>query len=385
MALLVCGNLHFDGLPWGSLSQVLRDKLRNAEGIEDVATRIKNELEDLGTFTEEARPRSWTQNVSNFILECIYRVEDWVISADGGGGSFDGHQASVRGTPTPELVLRAGREILSELRAEYSGKAGLRVDFIEIDKLAKSESFHVDAILEKTFSDQGRVDPDVLDELRMILAEYSLSVPSVTLVVTGYANAREFYPSSVVLHVYNYDGRQLKIDVMKAKTVRSPGESFIIPVGQCEEIDAFRHGVHPDLIPELGKKQSAEVSQLVESLVVTIMGSDNINDFPDLKRTLLDRIASAFVTLNSSWREQWDNSANKLEVQTLKGLAMLPKQGLAEAADVLLGQAILRRTLTVDAEQSIGGLVEVALVSREGGFDLIKSPRMARVPVPRIG
>jgi hypothetical protein len=388
-ALMVCGDLHFADIAWGPLTRFVRRRLTDVGDFADVAPIVIRYLADDRSLSTEAKRLSWGESLQGFLTECLWRAETWWIKAerqsrtgsDVADPEFPQELLQLDKLRIEEFILVAAERILAEC-AERSGDPA---DAGTVRQVAKNNAAHVAGIIHRVFPDDvASFTAEERERLESLLAEFSVRVPTVQLVLVGYATD-DAYPSAQKVRIYGMDGTQLRADTAGMYRITRFSDSHLIPVGQAEEVEAFLSGIHPDVVPSLAKQQGAPLAGLMATTARILREEAVTDEQKHLARSVIGRLSGEFGDLDRVWRNHWDRQVNKLRNDTLDGLALLPKQGLAEAADTLLSQAILRRTLTVDAEQSIGGFVEVALLSQEGGFDLLKSPRLARIPVPRNG
>jgi hypothetical protein len=278
--------------------------------------------------------------------------------------------------PIQEYIVLAAEDILTRLVQGSQVSAEARVN-----EVADNNRERFDGAIAAALGDAIALAHSELESLRLALARFTIRVPTAALWLVGYG-ATAMYPSTVEIGVYGLDGSKLQARLLRRRNVLHSNDASILGIGQAHEIDAFISGIHPDAIPSWAEEEGEPIIGL-RDWILDLLRSTAVADpnTDEIVRGILPEISTEFERVDAAWHRRWDDQSNKLRRETLEGLAFLSKSALAEAAETLISQAILRRTLTVDAEPSIGGHVEVATISRESGVDLRNSPRVARVPV----
>ncbi len=138
-----------------------------------------------------------------------------------------------------------------------------------------------------------------------------------------------------------------------AVTAEQPGELF--PFAQTDEIEAFLGGIHPDY-----KKFLAAALQ---TLLVEQEQAPN-SDPSRVKDAAAKAVENFFDGL-----EQWQG---RHAWWAKAGVASLPKDELAAMAESLVSLAALKHRVNFDEKESVGGPIDVAVISKGDGFVWIK-------------
>ncbi|MEN0050708.1 MAG: hypothetical protein AAF806_26820 [Bacteroidota bacterium] len=213
------------------------------------------------------------------------------------------------------------------------------------------------------------LDDDYVGKLLKFCYEYcrlqNFSIAYTGLVFTGFGE-KEIYPSLIPIQIANVFDNRLRYYIEKDSIAKITNEnaSCIMPFAQKDVIDTILSGVDPTL------------------------DSIYIEQFRRFTEKYTEELANRISHLDSKFAEQLKNADLKdvvqeyqKEMQNIKrvkyiyplmnAVASLSKEDLAEMAESLIYLTYLKRRITF-AEESVGGPVDVALISKGDGFIWIK-------------
>ncbi len=214
-----------------------------------------------------------------------------------------------------------------------------------------------------------RVPNAYLLKLKEILFEYirSKQFSSFTgLIFVGYGR-NEIYPSLVPLDISGVLDNRLRyfVDESKSANITNTNYSAIRPFAQTDVINTILSGIDPDLdnlyinqLHDFFVKYNKEVADVVRKT----------------DKGLADQIQN--LDISGAFASEYANSMQQVRktkyVEPLmNAVASLSKEDLSEMAESLIYLTYLKRRITF-AEESVGGPVDVALISRGDGFIWIK-------------
>jgi hypothetical protein len=185
------------------------------------------------------------------------------------------------------------------------------------------------------------------------------------LVFSGYGED-EIFPQLIPINVSIALGKRLKYhpDTGRSATITHKIQSAIRPFAQTDVIDTILAGIDPAM-NELYAKQFEEfiikhnnsISQLIEPLNSNLAGN--------IKNIDANALASTLRKLIAQERKKYYIDPLMNAVTTLS------KEDLAEMAESLIYLTYLKRRFTLAAE-SVGGPVDVAIITKCDGFIWIK-------------
>jgi hypothetical protein len=211
--------------------------------------------------------------------------------------------------------------------------------------------------------DQSKLEKPLLESYFNFL-NHDWFIQYTGLIFTGYGET-EIFPRLITINVsLVIDGKLRFIEDNKKEVVISDANNASIrPFAQTDVIDTVLQGISPEL----------------KGLSTNVFG-DFINQFiheitqiPSLPAELL----ASLQAINTqqyvqNYRQQLGNIVNKRYVKPLMGaVAQLSKEDLAEMAESLVYLTYLKRRFTM-AEESVGGPVDVAVITKGDGFIWIK-------------
>ncbi len=185
------------------------------------------------------------------------------------------------------------------------------------------------------------------------------------LIFTGFGED-EIYPQLIALNISMAvdDNLRYFINDNKAVSISNETNSAVRPFAQTDVIDTILSGIDP----YLDQIYSTNFESLFKKYNEAIL--DNIG----VKNPLLtEKIKNLNIgALVQEFNEQNRQIRRKKYIQPLmNAVASLSKEDLAEMAESLIYLTYLKRRITF-AEESVGGPVDVAVISKGDGFIWIK-------------
>ena len=214
------------------------------------------------------------------------------------------------------------------------------------------------------------IEGNVIDKLTEI-AIFSLTKDYDTgltsgVVVAGYGE-NETFPALEMFHVDGIFRNTLKFSRKLSTAVGREKTASIIPLAQSEMVSAFMEGIDP------------EYQNHIDGTIRAMLSS--------YSSTLLDQLAPSLAEMRDQYEEKMSQANNELAqnfmdemrryrderfIQPVVGIVeQLPKSELAAMAESLVNLTLFRRRVTPDAE-TVGGPIDVAVISRGDGFIWIK-------------
>lgn len=357
VGIMIYNNADFMGIPWETLVKMYRRELGSASKstVTDYAQDFLGYVSNSTICTDDQR----RYNLRNIALDLFRRIarntrrslSDTVNPVD----------------VDPLIVLRTVIENHSTLLID-AGDAPSMQD-LDVDHIVRTYEDDVNKLIEHCFSDY-ETDDSIRQALYELLAtslkSARLSANFSGIVFAGFGED-EFFPSLVEVVTDGAIGSLIKVDTRNNCDIARIGtQGAIVPFAQSEMVDRFISGVDHDFflyleqyLEQLLYKSAQEVleaststGQLTESQVVGLQGivSSNLDDFRDAAAGFCgERFVSPVV----------DNVKH------------LPKEELASMAEALVSLTSLKRRVSTEQE-TVGGPIDVAVISKGDGFIWIK-------------
>lgn len=144
------------------------------------------------------------------------------------------------------------------------------------------------------------------------------------------------------------------------------GGSLIVPFAQRDAVTAFLEGVEPNLQEEMQASVEVLFSGALDSLLSKVGSRDSTLE-SEIRASLEPGLADTLKRLFAGWRLM----RQQLWRPVLSMIAALPKDELGAVAEALVNLTKFRRRVTPVSE-SVGGPIDVALITKGDGFVWIK-------------
>lgn len=354
VGVMIYGNADFMGYPWETVIKLYRRQkgLRTEGLITDWAEDFFRFLESFGNVTT-ADKIEHVYNVSlSILLDILRRYHERVTEA-----------GMTHGTPEYEEGLRKLLRHRAAMLAESDPWILKRQQESVLKRLAEPISRAISDAL-------GDFEEETKKQALLILAATLLfknGSPSVSGIVIAGFGEREYFPTLVEYQVDGYIGKDLKKYIVPP--VMDISRSFrgcIRAFAQGEMVNRFMDGIDSNYSLYL----SQAVSELVmDNCFETLnkYGSTE-NNIESVRQNIRDAVDEAV--------SQFERDAHNYRVDTfsdpvVRMVGVLPKDELAHLAESLVALTSLKRRVSSDAE-TVGGPVDVALISKGDGFVWIK-------------
>lgn len=184
------------------------------------------------------------------------------------------------------------------------------------------------------------------------------------LIFTGYGE-KELFPSLIPINVSIVIENCLRFEVDKSKVgvIDNKNNACIRPFAQTDVIDTILQGISP----ELNHLSSKVFGGFLNNFLAEIK---SINGMPKEVSASLNKMnVNNYI---QKYQQQFSNIVNQKYVQPLMGaVSQLSKEDLSEMAESLVYLTYLKRRFTM-AEESVGGPVDIAVITKGDGFIWIK-------------
>lgn len=174
----------------------------------------------------------------------------------------------------------------------------------------------------------------------------------------------EIYPSLYRVKVYGTIGETLKWYEDELNVVTNESTGIICPMAQTDVMNTFIRGIDPSLQAFMAKTTGNVVANLVSNIANIVDAKDKI---------LADSIRKINPTpIYERYTNEIDDYIRSRYVHPfVLTISTLEKDDLGEVAENLVYLTSLKRKVTLDQE-SVGGPVDVAVVTKGDGFIWLK-------------
>lgn len=183
------------------------------------------------------------------------------------------------------------------------------------------------------------------------------------LVFVGYGET-EYYPSCEAVNVGQVIDNRIRLVQQTSVEISDDNPASILPFAQVDVINSFIMGIDNDLQQAYIQSFNGLFHQFRDD-IAKLIAQQNAPLAQQISGINLDNIIKVFESQNN------EIINNKHVHPTLMSVATLSKEDLAEMAESLIYLTYLKRRISF-AQESVGGPVDVAVISKGDGFVWIK-------------
>lgn len=361
VGLLVYGNAHFLEVPWETVTKEFR---RDLTGV--VFDHINEYADRFFTFLAEHKdlfPRKIEdQSVARLIAALFLSVREQIRrELDREVDSRNGLDESA----IPEIVRAVIRRQLEAVRtrdrlSDFSEKSVSKVRNRN-RSIASEIRKHIFATLPL-----GRTGVRDLNTMAAeMLTRHFFGSAQSGVVVAGFGE-KDYMPA--LLH-YRVEEKVLGRPrmVLEGENRISPSNNAsVYAFAQQETVHTFMEGIDPDLADFM----STSVTNLFEGIGDHIVNA--VNEIDEGIASKLDPVLKAALSpLVKDLLKTWESRRAHQWVPVIEIVSALPKDELADMAEALVNLTKFRRRVT-PASETVGGPIDVAIISKGDGFVWIK-------------
>ncbi|MEQ8807823.1 MAG: hypothetical protein RIE59_02045 [Imperialibacter sp.] len=185
------------------------------------------------------------------------------------------------------------------------------------------------------------------------------------LIFAGFGE-EEIYPQLIPVNISLVTDNRLRfyIDENRIASISNDNNAAVRPFAQTDVIDTILSGIDP-LLDNIYLNNFDALFRKYNQAIV-----DSIGDSNELLRTQIQNLNTADLVQEFNKMNQQLKKQNYIS-PLMNAVSSLSKEDLAEMAESLIYLTYLKRRITF-AEESVGGPVDVAVISKGDGFIWIK-------------
>ncbi len=360
IAVMIYSSASFMGTPWDLIIKLYRNKLQDKE-----KSSIKEYVEDFISFLKQKQffcsDKNKTDALCYYAFVYYKKIEEEALLKIGENVTDDNK---------PFLLKTIKEKMLSnkmffEKQNQCEGLASYTFEQFNsyVGDIFKGLR---DYIVNKTGAPEEFFE--ILKESFFALLKSEINLPSYTgLVFVGYGKD-DIYPSLLPINISLAFDNVVKysIDMESSTVIGEDNAAAICPFAQTDVIETVLTGIDPLLnksIENLFIKSLEAYSKLLKTYV-----ESTTNDVSLLKRIDSIDIPSIGTIFNDAIQQLISKQYIAPLVDTV---AYLEKEDMADMAESLISLTYLKRRMT-SSEESVGGPVDVAIISKTDGVIWIK-------------
>lgn len=188
-------------------------------------------------------------------------------------------------------------------------------------------------------------------------------------VVIGGFGTKEIYPCVKSFEIEGIAANKAKYKIAKSVRIDQTNDASIIPFAQAEMVSTFMEGVDPDYHESLFKGLTSMLREKYpEYIIGQIQGMSEKK-----KKTLASQLEKIGEGVLKEFSKQLhEYSFVKHVSPIISAVSVLPKEELAVMAETLVNLTSFKRKVSIDSAETVGGPIDVAVISKGDGFVWIK-------------
>jgi hypothetical protein len=376
VGIVIYNSASFVSIPW----EVLIKEYRRSRGTaykdtlsEYAADFVRYAKDSIGLISDARRKEEVYHSASKFFQELSDEIRKKV------GDAFQQLTATERNAEkVHELASSALSDGVASRNHRYTAPEVAFIDDAALQSYSLDDFLATyDEPLQRTWSQiLGQYNPEEsIKELAFSTLHKYLQSEDFTwsnwsgIGIIGYGD-KEIYPSCHMLHFAEVvDGHvRVKTAVKESSQISDENPSAILPFAQRDVIEGFLTGVRPDLaavynqvFEQFANALSTDIENKINALSAQLPPEYSLQA-PQLN---VPQLVANFVQQMQDVQEQGIFSPMRQSVMTLS------KEDLAEMAESLIHLTYLHRRIN-SAPESVGGPIDVAVISKGDGFIWMK-------------
>ena len=368
VGLMVYGNTEFMGIDWETIVKIYRNIIadRAFNTLRDYAYDFLGFLQSNQDLSDESSQNSFLDRTIGYEFSSIRnRVIDAINQEIENTGSITSKKVRefLQSVITSRHAFLRNRDYIKLID-------GTTLSSKKRQEVRKEYKPTIDRIKKMIFEELP-LDSGVSRKLTEI-AIYALTKDDNNIgrtsgvVIAGYGE-HEIFPSLEEFHVDGIFSDTLKFSCQRSSAVGREKTASIIPFAQSEMVAAFMEGVDPEYQHRIDRTVRATLDSY-SSTLLDLLAPNSTKERDRYEQ----EISQANEELARKFEIEMKKHRNDRFVQpVVRIVGGLPKSELAEMAESLVNLTSLRRHVTPDME-TVGGPIDVAVISRGDGFIWIK-------------
>jgi hypothetical protein len=376
IGIMIYNSADFCGIPWETIIKLYRKHAENKP-----LPKVLNYRDDFLAFLkscsmkffdgseEDASIKSITRSVIDMlntqfinVVKRKYSIDDEAQLVQELNKLTDSEQTDLY----RQVATMVINQTLTMLRAtEYRSEFGEQ-DIVDVR--TKYERIIKTAVTEfLTAYDQNEgdlIDKSVEIILQAVVKNRFFELTS-GLVFTGFGE-EEIFPSLHSITVGFVINGKIRYSIHRDQSISQKKAGVISPFAQTDIMQTFIEGIDPQLKVSLPFYMKTALDQVKDYVLASIDGST------EAEKNLISTLDTKMQEVLNSLSNNLEAARRKLHINPMiNTISTLSKEDLAAMAESLINATYLHRRASF-AEESVGGPVDVAVITKGDGFVWIK-------------
>lgn len=363
VGIMVYSSAHFMQTPWELIIKLYRKQLGNKSfnTIEEYKNDFLNFIVSDNKLSFREKEKSCLPISILHIVSYILTTADNLIRSD--------ENANAELSILEEIDFEAGYIKILEKKLEFINHI-YRSSYEKISSFSEYDFENFCNAYEKSVvdafnncNDNIKLDkyPSLQKHLTNLVYEYltrdNFELGSTGIVFAGFGES-EIYPSLNSIEIDGILNNQLRFSNNTVREISEDNTASIVPFAQIDVMQMFIEGIDP----KIEKVFKDSFSKTLEGYTEMIIDAIDDESIKDVIRSI------NFEEANAGFQQDIYLAKQNWQIlPTIQTVDILAKEDLAELAESLIYLTFLKRR-TSSSEESVGGPVDVTIISKGDGF-----------------
>lgn len=364
VGIMIFGNPNFMGIPWEVIIKTYRDKRKSQSfaSLKDYVIDFIKYLKNEKLMFTDNEQRMFVDYIASSFFKYLH--EKFLESIE--EESSPGHEWSENELKKKFTIL-IKKQLDKTKEAEKCDNLPTSIEQIIRNKYRNVISAAKKQIFEKfPISELSNRRLSEIISILLTCRRIDQSGLGSGLVIAGYGD-REHFPSLVELKIWGKAAGYPIFSTIDKVKIGDKLDACLVPFAQREMVMTFMYGIDPKLEYEI-RNMTGLLFNIVASEVLDQVKSK----YPRYGKNLQKKVSTSLEKLLPEFHQKLnrirrDNYSNPV----MQMVATLPKEDLGTMADSLVNLTKFKRRVTKE-EETVGGPIDVALITKGDGFVWIK-------------
>ena len=364
VGIMIYNSASFMGTPWETIIKIYRKNLALNR-----FNTVKEYQEDFIGFLKSKNYYSNQDDEGSYFLSFAQNLMQRVVQ---NSLQNNRHLLNDQTPKKKEELLNLLEAKIESYILQFETEQNYCEEFIDYSyaDFNSSKSSLVDQLINQIFTENDYSVSELLGiKIKQLIYVYLRTKESNTdftgLIFTGFGE-NEIYPSLIPINISFAVGDRLRfyIDDDRVEQISKNNDGAICPFAQTDVINTILTGIDPKLDDIYNQNFSTYFSKYNQA-ILDILGEHHPELAAQIRGINIEELVNEYADKNLETKQT--NYINPL----MNAVSYLSKEDLAEMAESLIYLTYLKRRITF-AEESVGGPVDVAIISKGDGFIWIK-------------
>lgn len=373
VGVMMFSSAEFIGTPWDVIFKLYRDT-RGKQSFNTLEEYAKNFVDFLSAENYFSSVQSQKDYFISELLKFYYKIRDEVL--DEFQSKMDGMAEDNAKEIDSEEMLHSMLGSKLKYASEFYSENDISPEFEDytIDNLRSYGNENFKELME--LCEEDHLPTDMLQQWEECFLAYirsQLYYKGSGIVFVGYGS-KDIYPSLLPIYISGAFDHRLRyhFDYDSAESVTTDDRAFICPFAQTDVMMTLMKGVAPDLFEVIDCQHKKSMQKVKDDIVEKLTESNVSQD-------VIDKIVES--TLDKIQEEFQENVLDHIQEEYIEGIIdavdSFSIDDMANMGESLISVTNLQRHIS-SSDESVGGPIDVAVITRSEGFIWIKHKQWFR-------